>query len=167
MMSKLNEQIIKLTQTVKYLQEENRWIREKLDQALEIPQEVQVEESVYEPQTYDEAIALCKDWRRCVVDDFVHWETPSKDIWRVSVLDRFSLHLASWENNRWPELWKEMLEDEKGRYLYLTDGRWVLNCLFMIRSDSTPGRVVCQTYLHYKGHTDWAERLSKTEADCD
>ena len=166
MMSKLNENTIKLTRTVKYLQEENRCLREKLYQVLEIPQEVQVEEPVYEPQTYDEAIALCKDWRRCVVDDFVHWETPRKDIWRVSVLDRFSLHLASWENNRWPELWKEMVKDRYPGHLGFCEDEWIFKALIRHR-DSTPGRVVCQAYLYYRNHRNWAERLSKTEDDCD
>ena len=118
----------------------------------------------YEPQTYDEAIALIKGWKRCVVGSFVHWETPTGNhvIFRDERIHEFYIHADSWEWDRWPELWKEMVE-AKIRRLYLSEvsGKWVFHLHSVVYTDSTPGRVVCKAYLVYKGHADWAERLSK------
>ena len=122
----------------------------------------------YQPQTYDEAIALCKGWKRCVMDGFVHWETSKGAWWVIDPNDKVGFCEAdyenynfSWERNQWPDLWKEMIE-AKIRHLYLSEisDEWVFNLDSRIYTDSTPGRVVCQVYLVYKGHADWAERLS-------
>ena len=165
-MSKLNEHIVNLTQNVKYLREENRCLREKLYQALEISQEMQVEEAVYEPQTYDEAVALCRGWKRCVDESyFICWKTP-KGVWPPTTYS--NVVPFSWEKDKWPGLWKEMLKEGCLRKLYLSEisDEWVFNLSSVIYTDSTPGRVVCQVYLIYKGHPDWAERLSKHEELC-
>jgi len=150
------------------------WLKELAQDVEKQGDAIKARQEEYEPQTYDEAIALIKGWKRCVADDyFVHWETPSRDwvlIGRdVAVSDEYTYDacIVSWEKDKWPELWKEMEEDGKGRYLYLTNGKWILNCLFMVRRDSTPGRVVCQAYLSYKDHADWAERLSKKATNVD
>ena len=116
----------------------------------------------YEPQTYDEAIALCKGWRRSVVDGSVHWKKTFKGGSTGSCCNSVP---ASWEKECWPELWKEIPEVRRSGWLFLSkNNRWIANLRY-IRSarynDSTPGRVVCQAYLVYKGHADWAERLSK------
>lgn len=123
----------------------------------------------YEPQTYDEAIALIKGWKRCVVDMFVHWETPKGAWWVIDTNDEIGFCEAdyenynfSWERDKWPELWKEMSTDSNCGHLYYYKNEWVL--YFPVKyKDSTPGRVVCKAYLVYKGHADWAERLSKEE----
>jgi len=94
----------------------------------------------YEPQTYDEAIGLCKGWPRTAF---------GYDI--------------SWERDNWPELWKEMSRkyDCVG-HLYFHKDEWALYFPSGYR-DSTPGRVVCQAYLCFRNHPDWAKRLSKND----
>ena len=144
----------------------NSHLREQLNRLLDSTQE-EKEEAEYEPQTYDEAIALCKGWKRCVVDMFVHWETPKGAWWMIDPNDNIGFCEAdyenynfSWERDKWPELWKEMTTEDCFGHLYFQEDRWVL--YFPTRyEDSTPGRVVCKAYLVYKGHSDWAERLSK------
>jgi len=107
----------------------------------------------YEPQTYDEAIALCKGWPRAAF---------GYDI--------------SWEKDKWPELWKEMIEARCKGILYLDEDSWVFSFPSYLHKDvmmsafpsfkfrgSTPGRAVCRTYICCQGHADWAERLSKDD----
>jgi len=139
-------------QTVECLREENRCLREKLYQVQELVrmerQEVQVEESEYEPQNYDEAIALCKEWKRC--------RQPPQ-----------------WESILWPDLLREMnkidCNSEESPNFYLT---WSAdNLKWLCRSSIYPllrqfdkesfGGAVCGAYLRLKGHKDWADWLCK------
>ena len=112
----------------------------------------------YEPQTYDEAIALIKGWKRYPETGLARWESPSGD----RVVFDFGKCSASWEKHKWPELWKEMTTENCPGHLYLQRDMWVLY-FFSRCEESTPGRVVCQAYLVYKGHADWAKRLSKND----
>lgn len=136
-------------------------------QLILISKSIEEPKSEYEPQTYDEAIALCKGWKRCVMDGFVHWETAKGAWWIIDPNDEVGFCEAdyenynfSWERDKWPDLWKEMIMEDCPGYLYFQEDKWIL--YFPSRhQDSTPGRVVCQAYLVYKGHPEWAERLSK------
>lgn len=112
----------------------------------------------YEPQTYDEAIALIKGWKRYPETGLARWESPSGD----RVVFDFGKCSASWENHKWPELWKEMVEALHRGSMYLYENEWTFNLpAYQRYRDSTPGRVVCQAYLYYRNRRDWAERLSK------
>jgi len=150
--------------------EENRYIHNELVRIARAILEVEVdephpcEEPTYEPKTYDEAIALCKDWERCVDEScFICWKTP-KGVWPPTTYS--NVVPFSWERDKWPELWKEMVKDRYPGHLGFCKDEWIFKALVRHR-DSTPGRAVCQAYLYYRNHHDWAERLSKTEDDCD
>ena len=157
-----------LAEYVEFIDRRDRLVYRSLREQLS--KSDQKDDVKYEPQTYDEAIALIKDWKRCVVDCFVHWETPTGDWAIIDPNDEvgfseydYENYNVSWERDKWPELWKGMIK-AKIRRLYLseiTENTWVFNLDSTIYTDSTPGRVVCQAYLVHKGHIDWAERLSK------
>ena len=154
-----------LAESVEFIDRRDRLAYRSLREQLSEPD--QKEKVKYEPQTYDEAIALIKGWKRCVASDyFVHWETLTGDwvlIGRDVAVDDQSTYdacIVSWEKDKWPDLWKEMVKDGCKGHLYLYKNRWTLN-LPGRYEDSTPGRVVCQAYLCFKNHRDWAERLSK------
>lgn len=140
--------------------EENRYICRELMRIAKVILKAEVDEpppcGEYEPQTYDEAIALIKGWERCVVDGSVHW---NKTYEFGSTVD-MSVPVI-WEKVYWPNLWKEMSTEDHPGHLYFHKNVWVLYYSSGYSKDSTPGRVVCQSYLVYKGHADWAERLSK------
>lgn len=106
----------------------------------QLAQPTQKTEIKYEPQTYDEAIGFLKGWPRAAF---------GYDI--------------SWEKDKWPELWKEMVKANCRRHLCYELDEWTFKLLSTTQRDATPGRVVCQAYLVYRGHADWAERLSKND----
>ena len=158
-----------LAEYVEFIDRRDRLAYRSLREQLSKPD--QRDDVEYEPQTYDEAIALCKGWKRCVNEfGLVHWETPTGAWWVIDPNDRIGFCEAdyenynlSWERNKWPELWRELVGAEITN-LYLSEiseNTWVFNLDSTIYTDSTPGRVVCQIYLRFKGHVDWAERLSK------
>ena len=158
----LGEWLKELAEYVEFTDRRDRLAYRDLRERVSVPAQEE-----YQPQTYDEAIALCKGWKRCVVDGFVHWETPTGAWWMIDPNDEVGFCEAdyenynfSWERHKWPDLWKEMVEDGCVGHLYLYKGKWTLT-LPGRHEDSTPGRVVCKAYLVYKGHPDWAERLSK------
>lgn len=157
-------------QTVECLRKENRCLREKLYQIQELVrmtrQEVSVEESEYEPETYDEAIALCKGWKHsaCAIVEGLRWKSTLGYTFAVP---------PRWETKRWPDLLKEMNEIDcssgKSLDFSLTWNAYSLKWLcissvypFVRQFDKDGvGGAVCGAYLRLKGHKDWADRLCK------
>ena len=142
--------------------EENRYIHEELVRIAkailktEINEPHPYDESAYEPQTYDEAIAVIKSWqRRTNITGLLCWKSPTDAYY-------YAWHeVDSWEKDKWPELWEEMVGADYRGQLSFYDDAWFWFRLSVTHKDSTPGRVVCQAYLYYRNHRDWAERLSK------
>lgn len=161
---KLRGWLKELAEYVEFIDRRDRLAyRDLRERTSETPQKVELE---YEPQTYDEAIALCKSWRRYVDGTGrVQWITPDG----VRMEDSYSIKdqcvdgFISWERDKWPELWKEMVEAKYRGYLCFYENEWKLNVQSIVHKDSTPGRVVCQAYIVFKGRVDWARRLSKDD----
>lgn len=152
-----------LAEYVEFIERRDRLAYRDLRKRLDgISKPVQEAESEYEPRTYDEAIALCKGWKRSVIGSFVCWENPK---WTIKGI--YGHQLTSWEKDKWPELWKELNKTKRNGHLYFYSDRWLYDFTFVSYRESTSGRVVCKAYLDYKGHADWAERLSKETADAD
>lgn len=138
-------------------QKESRYVRKELTRIWQNSEYTQEPKPKYEPQTYDEAIALIKGWKRCVIGDAIYWENSEAVFPRGFYGDC----LISWEKNKWSDLWKEMSAEDYPGHLYYHKNVWILYYSSGYSEESTPGRVVCKAYLVYKGHPDWAERLSK------
>jgi len=159
-----------MNQTIECLRKENRCLREKLYQVQELVRmerkEVQIEESKYEPQTYDEAIALCKGWKHsaCAIVEGLRWKGPSGHTFMVP---------PRWQSTLWPDLLREMNEIDRssGNSLDFSltwnayNLKWLCISsvsLFLRQFDKdSVGGAVCGTYLRFKGHRDWADRLCR------
>jgi len=166
-----------LAQLVERGQEENCCLREELARIAksilrgEIGEPQPCAEVVYEPQDYDEAMSLCKGWRR-LPENYpfrpLLWELRNSE--GTCTCDVRG-HLPPWETKRWPDLLKEMNEIDcssgKSLDFSLTWNAYSLKWLcsssvypFLRQFDEESfGGAVCGAYLRLKGHKDWADRL--------
>ena len=166
-----------LAQLVERGQEENCCLREELARIAksilrgEIGEPQTCAEVVYEPQDYDEAVSLCKGWRR-LPEDYpfrpLLWELRNSE--GTCTCDVRG-HLPPWETIMWPDLLKEMNEPCSGESpdFYLTwsanNLKWLCSSAihpFLRQFDKESfGGAVCGAYLRLKGHKDWADRLCR------